>query len=354
MKENNTRIKFEDTSTGTFPTNDWQITANDSASGGASKFSVEDVTGAKVPMTITSGASTNSIVVDSTGRVGFRTATPVLDLQVTTSNTPALRLEQTNAGGFTAQTWDMAGNEANFFVRDVTGGSRLPFRIRPGAPTSSLDIAADGKVGIRTASPAFDLDVRGDGVATSDQRVSIGANPVAGPGMILGHGGASFGVGGSFMHSRGTAASVAPNPSLRFMTAETVRMIIDNEGFVGLGAIANPSHPIHHANGAHLTAGGVWTNASSRELKQDIKALDAADAVAALAQLEPVRYAYKTDPNERHVGFIAEDVPAIVATPDRKGLSSMDIVALLTKVVQEQQKTIDELSRKVDELSNGQ
>ena len=155
MKENNTRVKFEDTSTGTFPTNDWQLTANDSASGGASKFSIEDITGAKVPMTITAGASTNSIFVDSTGRVGFRTSTPVLDLHVATSNTPGIRLEQNNAGGFTAQTWDIAGNEANFFIRDVTSGSRLPFRIRPGAPTSSIDISASGIVGIGTGAPAL-------------------------------------------------------------------------------------------------------------------------------------------------------------------------------------------------------
>jgi hypothetical protein len=159
LKENSTRIKFEDTSVGSFPSNDWQLTANDSASGGANKFSIEDITGAKVPFTVTAGASTNSIFVDSTGRVGFRTATPVLDLHVSTGNTPALRLEQTSASGFTAQTWDVAGNEANFFVRDVTGGSRLPFRIRPGAPTSSIDISADGDVGIGTASPSEKLHV---------------------------------------------------------------------------------------------------------------------------------------------------------------------------------------------------
>jgi hypothetical protein len=351
LKENNTRIKFEDTSVGTFPTNDWQITANDSASGGASKLSVEDITGAKVPMTITAGAATNSIFVDSTGRVGFRTGTPVLDLHVATSNTPALRLEQNNAGGFTAQTWDVAGNEANFFVRDVSNGSLLPFRIRPGAPTSSIDIAADGKVGIRNASPDFDLDVKGDGLATSNQRVGIGANALNGPALILGHAAGSWGEGASFLHARGTASSTAPNPALRFLTAEVVRMIIDNEGYVGLGSMLNPSHPIHHSNGAHLTLGGTWTNASSRTFKQDIRTLDAETAFAALEQLEPVEYVYKAAPNEHHVGFIAEDVPEIVATPDRKGLSSMDIVALLTKVVKEQQKTIDELSKKVDELS---
>lgn len=160
LKENNTRIKFEDTSSSAgFPTTDWQLTANDSASGGANKFSIEDITGAKVPFTVTGNAPTNSIFVDSTGRVGFRTSTPVLDLHVKTSNTPALRLEQDNSGGFTAQTWDIAGNEANFFVRDVTGGSRLPFRIRPGAPTSSIDISASGNVGIGTASPSEKLHV---------------------------------------------------------------------------------------------------------------------------------------------------------------------------------------------------
>src|SRR4029079_3457272 len=80
---------------------------------------------------VDAGAPANSLRVSSTGRVGLRTATPVLDLHITTSDTSAHRLEQTNAGGFTAQTWDIAGNEANFFVRDVTSGSRLPFRIRP-------------------------------------------------------------------------------------------------------------------------------------------------------------------------------------------------------------------------------
>ncbi|HVG24660.1 MAG TPA: hypothetical protein VND45_10935 [Thermoanaerobaculia bacterium] len=160
LKENNLRIKADDTSTSAgYPATDWQLTFNDSTSGGANKFAVEDQTAVTTPFTITGGAASNSIFVDSTGRVGFRTAAPVLDLHVSTGNTPALRLEQTNAGGFTAQTWDIGANEANFFVRDVTGGSRLPFRIRPGAPTSSIDIAASGNVGIGTASPQAGLHV---------------------------------------------------------------------------------------------------------------------------------------------------------------------------------------------------
>jgi len=160
MKENNTRIEFDDTSVGTFPANDWQIVANDSASGGANFLGILDSTAGRQIARFTAGAPANSVFVDSTGRVGFRTATPVLDLHVATSNTPAMRLEQSSAGGFTAQTWDIAGNEANFFIRDVTTGSKLPFRIRPNAPTSSIDIAATGNVGLGTGSPADVLHIR--------------------------------------------------------------------------------------------------------------------------------------------------------------------------------------------------
>lgn len=164
LKENNLRIKAEDTSLAAgFPSTDWQITFNDSANGGQNKFSVEDITAARVPFTIEAGTPSNSLYVDSTHRIGFGTSTPVLDLHVNSSNTPGLRLEQNSSGGFSAQIWDVAGNEANFFVRDVTGGSKLPFRIRPGARTSAIDVAANGNVGIGTSSPAEELDIRPTG-----------------------------------------------------------------------------------------------------------------------------------------------------------------------------------------------
>lgn len=163
LKENNTRFAFDDTSVGAFPANDWQIEANESASGGKNAFSILDITGSKTPFRIEAGAQTNALYVSSGGKIGIGTNTPAMDVNITTGDTPGVRLEQNANGGFTAQTWDMAGNEANFFIRDVTGGSRLPFRIRPGAPTSSIDIAASGNVGIGIASPTVKLHVMGDG-----------------------------------------------------------------------------------------------------------------------------------------------------------------------------------------------
>jgi hypothetical protein len=105
------------------------------------------------------------------------------------------------------------------------------------------------------------------------------------------------------------------------------------------------------ASGAFVTTGGVWTNASSRELKRDIHSLGAEEALAALAGLDPVRFYYKADPSDEYLGFIAEDVPDLVATADRKTLSPMDLTAVLTKVVQEQQKAIVDLRATVASLS---
>ena len=72
------------------------------------------------------------------------------------------------------------------------------------------------------------------------------------------------------------------------------------------------------------------------------------DALMALAELEPVQFNYRNDNSETYVGFIAEDVPALVATVDRKSLSTMDIVAVLTKVIQAQQVQIDALEKRLD------
>lgn len=165
LKQKNLRIGFDDTSTfGSFPATDWELTANDTANGGANRFSITDITAATVPFTVTGAAPSNSLFVSSAGRIGIGTATPVLKVHVAQGDTPALRLDQDGSGGFLAQSWDVAGNETNFFIRDGTNASLLPFRIRPGAPTSSIDIAASGNVGIGTETPAARLDVAGDAV----------------------------------------------------------------------------------------------------------------------------------------------------------------------------------------------
>jgi len=330
LKENNLRIKFEDTSTGAFPSNDWQLTANDSASGGANKFSIEDITGAKVPVTVTAGAATNSIFVDSTGRVGFRTSTPVLDLHVNTSNTPAMRLEQNNSGGFTAQTWDVAGNEANFFVRDVTGGSRLPFRIRPGAPTSSIDIAADGKVGIGTASPGRRLDISN-----------------AGPSDI------------GIVNTSGT-------PVRWFLQTDNdlnKTFKISREG--GGGTVITVDKR-QDANGATLKVDGSIqaTNvifSSSRELKNELATVNDIEVLKRVASLPISKWTLKADEKAvEHIGPMAEDFHELftvgadaqhISVTDANGIA-LSAIKGLAQLLEQRDKELAEMKARLTELEN--
>ncbi len=264
LKENNLRIYFNDTSnSASFPTNNWRITINDSINGGASYFSVDDADRGRSIFKIEPGAPSNSLYVEDYGRVGLGTATPVVELHIKDSDTPTVRLEQDSSGGWPAQTWDVAGNESNFFIRDATNGSKLPFRIQPGTPSSTLCLKSDGHVGIGTWSPEETLHVEGNAII---------------------------------------------------------------KGNLELG--------------------------SSREYKENIRQLDTEDALAALKLLRPVRFQYKNDPDEESVGFIAEEAPELLATQNKKSVSPMDIVGVLTKVVQEQQKTIEKLIHEVEELKN--
>jgi len=179
LKENNLRIRALDTSaSASFPSNDWQITFNDTSNGGANKFSIDDIDGGRTPFTLEAGAPSHSLYVDDGGRIGLGTNNPVVQIHVKDGNTPTLRLEQDGSAGFTPQTWDVAGNEAGFFIRDATNGSNLSFRIRPGAPASSIDIAANGNVGIGRTLPGAKLDVAGTVLAEAVQAEAVQAGTV--------------------------------------------------------------------------------------------------------------------------------------------------------------------------------
>src|SRR2546430_14957415 len=106
----------------------WQITANDSASGGASKFSIEDITGGRVPFTLRAGAPTNALFVDSGGGIGLRPATPLLDLPIPPTPTPAARRAHKKPRGPQPPTRGHPRHHADFLRPGGTG------RPRPAVP----------------------------------------------------------------------------------------------------------------------------------------------------------------------------------------------------------------------------
>jgi len=355
LKENNDRIQFNDTSTSAgFPTNNWQIRANSSASGGASFLGFVDqgATGTSETGTIVfevdAGAPTNSLKVSSTGKVGLRTATPVLDLHINTGDSPAMRFEQNSGGGFTAQTWDVAGNEANFFVRDVTGGSRLPFRIRPGAPTSSIDISASGNVGIGTASPELRLDTK---VANSTTDFTN-----------------TFTYAGSFGNDSGkrvvtgydeTGEDIGLVQSVHTGVGFKNLSLNPNGGNVGIGTVA-PTALLSVNGTANKPGGGSWDIFSDERLK-NIKG-NFNSGLKAVMQLQPLRYEYTRNnalginSAGEHVGFGAQAVQKIIpeaVTRNENGylqINNDPILWTMLNAIKEQQKEIEQLKGQIRQL----
>jgi len=172
LQENNMRIHFEDTSTSaSFPSNDWAIQANDSTNGGGNYLAFVDRTANRLPFRVEAGARADALVVESDGDIGIGTQNPVTEIHAVRGDTPTLRLQQDTSSGFTAQTWDLAGNETSFFLRDATNGSTLPFRVRPGAASNSLTIDTDNDIGIGTLTADAPLHVKRTG--TTEAKVLI-------------------------------------------------------------------------------------------------------------------------------------------------------------------------------------
>ena len=89
-------------------------------------------------------------------------------------------------------------------------------------------------------------------------------------------------------------------------------------------------------------------------MKDQIHDLAYEEAIDALQSLSPVQFTLKSDSEaKRRLGFISEELPPLLAAPDRMTVSPMDILAVLTKIVQAQQQSITTLAHKINGLERG-
>ncbi|MFK7940749.1 MAG: tail fiber domain-containing protein [Roseovarius sp.] len=312
IKENNLRIKAQDTSaSASFPSRDWQITFNDSSNGGANKFSIDDIDGARTPFTIEAGARTNALYVDDGGRIGIGTATPLADLHAKTGNTPTLRLEQDGTSGFTAQIFDIASNESNFFIRDSSNGSQLPFRIAPGADTNSISIAADNDVGMGIQNPEAGVSLhlrRSNG--TSKLLVEEVSSTVAARGMLE-------------MRNNGTTFFTLADTSVGGETWN----IQSNSGEFRFTNATGPGVELAMTTTGDMTIAGSLTQNSDKNAKMAIVPVNPGEILQKVTELPVSHWTYKDNAAEgiRHIGPMAQDFYAAFGTgATDKGISTLD------------------------------
>ena len=365
LKENNLRIHFNDTSSSaSFPSNDWRITINDTSNGGANYFAVEDATANRIPFLIEAGAFANTLYVDSNKKVGINTSTPVLEVHATGGNTPGLRLEQDGSAGFTSQTWDVSGNETNFFIRDVTHSSKLPFRIRPQAPSNSIYVWSNGNVGLGVpdAGPSEKLQIESGNLYVKSGNIGVNVVPTQAMDIV-----GNLKVTGTTFLTGDITTTLGANGASFFNSSFTTVLRLDAANArVGIG-VQVPSYQLQlSTDEAYKPSGGDWLAASDRRLKKNIQSFN--DGLEVLMGIRPVSYHYngKLDlpTDEEYIGVIAQEIqevapytvePLAVSEEDAKGENylAFDGTALtyvLINAVQEQQAIIEAQQEEIDGL----
>jgi endosialidase-like protein len=112
---------------------------------------------------------------------------------------------------------------------------------------------------------------------------------------------------------------------------------------------------LNTSTGAHLTAGGAWTNASDAALKQDFAPVDAAALLEAVARLPVASWSYRAEgPAVRHLGPTAQDFRAAFGLgADDRSITTVDAAGVALAAIQELERRtrqVEELSREVREL----
>jgi hypothetical protein len=333
FKSDNIRIMFHDTSGALpgFPKNDWQIRINESFDGGQNAFYIDDLgtdsdgsdndTPQSTPFIIEAGTPTNTLYLEDHGRIGLGTSTPVVELHILDNDSPSVRLDQDDSI-WTAQTWDLVGNETNFYIRDVTHGSRLPLRIQPNAPTNSFCIKDGGDVGLGTWSPAAPLELETTGEdATFIAERTDGATAVV-----------------SAMTDTVYFGSQSNDP---------VSLVVNDEPVATIDASGN------------LVIAGALTEASDAALKEGFEPIDAQTILARIQQLPITTWNYIADGSTvRHMGPMAQDFYAAfglgaddthIAPLDVNGVTLVGLQEL-NRLFQAQETQIEKLERENQEL----
>ena len=140
--------------------------------------------------------------------------------------------------------------------------------------------------------------------------------------------------------------------------ADTNLSDLSNATAIGYNAKANASNSIVLGNSSVTTIGGqvTWTTNSDIRIKKNIR--DTRYGLSTVMQLRPVEYTLISS-DLKQVGFIAQEVNKLVPEVitgiegdlekgEILGITYANLVAVLTKAIQEQQKQIEDLHQKLE------
>jgi hypothetical protein len=198
------------------------------------------------------------------------------------------------------------------------------------------------------AQGAYDVSIGYNAYASSQDAIAIGDHAQA-------QGTNSIAIGTNLYN--GTANTVAIGNS-------NVTSFLLNGASSGSSKAFIVGSSSTNGNGAYLTTGGTWTNASDRNLKEDFSTVNGEEILSMVSHLDITRWKYKNT-NEYHIGPMAQDFyksfglgndDKHISTIDPAGIALVSIKVLkqendeLYKKLAEQQTIIEQLQKSVEEI----
>jgi hypothetical protein len=134
-----------------------------------------------------------------------------------------------------------------------------------------------------------------------------------------------------------------------FESTAVNQFLIRAAGGVGIG-MNSPQHPLHMASGAHVTAGGTWSNGSDRNSKENFASLDRRILLEKLATLPIASWNYRAeDKSIRHIGPTAQDFRAAFGLGgDERAISTVDADGVALAAIQELYRMVREKDAEIE------
>ena len=159
------------------------------------------------------------------------------------------------------------------------------------------------------------------------------------------------------MHDTEAASKTALELACDSSTASSVWSADDFSGLPATSLTIQASNdpllnPIEHSSGAHLTPGGVWTNASDENLKENFRPVDCNTLLEQIESLEITEWNYKTESDEvRHIGPTAQEFQRVFGVgSDGKTISTIDPAGISLAAIKGLLEKNEQLEREVSEL----
>jgi hypothetical protein len=184
----------------------------------------------------------------------------------------------------------------------------------------------------------------GDGnVASGDFSIALGSNAIADQDncMVISLWSDGGGVGASCVGSANIVSiGVDHGMSIDYGTEN----LTNGEGsrYLYVGDLSS-GNTIAAWNGASLTDGGTWTNASDRALKTDFAPADAKSILDKVSALPMDTWRYKSESDQRHIGPTAQDFYAAFGLgADDKHITTVDEGGVALAAIQGLNAKVDE------------